>query len=124
MKGVPGNELHRPGRGLRARSPISKTLQMIRMVQRGCGGGFAAQASRAAVGFAARCAGQNLDGYLAAEFGVPGAVDLAHAAGGKGREDLVGAEFSAASRVPWDGGVIASFYVTERAIAVLFGFRP
>ena len=54
VKGFPGNEFHRLGTGLRSCSPISKTFRMFRMVQRGCCGGFAAQACRGAVGFAAR----------------------------------------------------------------------
>src|SRR5258706_846085 len=36
--------------------------------------------------------GKDLDGDVAIEPGVPGAVDLAHAAGAKGLDDLVGPE--------------------------------
>ena len=37
--------------------------------------------------------GERLDGHVAAEPGVAGAVDLAHAAGAEGSENLVGSEF-------------------------------
>ena len=39
--------------------------------------------------------GQHLDGDVAFELGVAGAIDLAHAARAEGREDLIGAEFGA-----------------------------
>ena len=41
--------------------------------------------------------GQNLDGYLSAEFGVCGAIHLPHAAGAECGEDLVRSEFVACS---------------------------
>ena len=41
-------------------------------------------------------AGKDLDGYLPAEFAVPGAVHFAHTAGADGSKHFVGAEFVAA----------------------------
>ena len=44
------------------------------------------------VGVGGHALGQDLDGDLAIELRIPRAVDLAHAAGAEGREDLVGTE--------------------------------
>src|ERR1039458_8931325 len=80
-------------------SPISKTLQI-----KGWSSAAAAEASRrtrsravafAGGGIGGQMPGQHLDGYLPAEFGVLGAVHLAHTAGADGGEDFVRAEFVA-----------------------------
>ena len=62
----------------------------------------ASRSNRAsASGSLASAAGKHLDGDVAAEPRVVGAVDLAHAAGADGRDDLVRAEARANERVHW-----------------------
>ena len=61
------------------------------MVDRREHAGLALEAGDPA-GIAGELVGKNLDGDLAAELEVPGAIDLAHAAGAERVEDLVGAE--------------------------------
>ena len=67
------------------------------MVQRGQDLGFALQTGQP-VGILRQGRRQHLDGYITVEIGVSGAVDLAHAAGAEGGEDLVGAEARADSQ--------------------------
>jgi hypothetical protein len=62
----------------------------VRMVERGNEPRLALEA-RADLGRACQIARQDLDRDLAAEAAVAGAIDLAHASGADGREDLVGA---------------------------------
>ena len=66
----------------------------VRVVERGDGLRFALEAG-AALGVAGGAGGQHLDGDVAAQARVAGAVDLAHPAGADGGEDLVGAEAGA-----------------------------
>ena len=64
---------------------------MLRVIERGEQLGFALE-SRETVGVAARRLGQDLDGDVATEPRVSGAIDLAHPAGTERCDDFVGAE--------------------------------
>src|SRR5262249_15334255 len=65
----------------------------VGMIQRSQHAGFALEAGEA-LGIARKFLGQYLDGDVAAELCVGGAVDLAHAAGADGGQDLVVAEMT------------------------------
>ena len=63
----------------------------VGVIELGGGAGFLLEA-REAVGIRGEAGVNDLDGDVAPESRVPRPVDLAHAAGAEGREDLVGAE--------------------------------
>jgi hypothetical protein len=65
--------------------------RMARMRKSSHGLGLAPEA-RERDGIVRQLRGKDLDRNVAIESEVPGAVDLAHAAGAEGRDDLVGAE--------------------------------
>ena len=66
----------------------------MRMIERGEDVCFALEA-RHALGIQREGIGQDLDRDVATQSGVSGAIHLAHAAGAKGREDLIRPEASA-----------------------------
>ena len=73
----------------------------VRMVQGGEDFGFALESGQA-LGVGADGLGQDLDGDLALEVGVGGAIDLAHSAGAEGGDDFIRAEARAGSQShPW-----------------------
>ena len=65
------------------------------MVQRGGGARFLLEPRAGGRGSAANAAGSDLDGDVAPEPRIAGAIDLAHAAGAKGGHDRVRSEPSA-----------------------------
>ena len=60
----------------------------VGVIEGGDGAGFALKTGEA-VGIARHIGRQNLEGDVAVEFGVGGAIDLAHAAGAEGADDAV-----------------------------------
>ena len=60
----------------------------VRVIEGGDGAGFALETGEA-VGIAGHVGRKDLEGDVALEFGVGGAVDLAHAAGAEGADDAV-----------------------------------
>jgi len=66
------------------------------MIERGCGASFLSETAQT-LGIGGVARRQDLDGNFAAEPRVPRAVDFAHAAGAKQREDLVWSELRARS---------------------------
>src|SRR3990172_3155604 len=64
------------------------------MIERGQHFGFALEAGQS-FGIAGKLLGQDLDGYVAAELGVMGLIDVAHATGADVAGDFVGSEFCA-----------------------------
>ena len=69
----------------------------VRMVQRGEHFGFALEA-RQPLGIGGDGRRQDLDGDVALQLGVAGAIDLAHAANAERRDDFVGTEAAASAQ--------------------------
>ena len=77
----------------------------VGVVQDAGGLGLLLEAAQA-IGVGGEGGGEDLDGDVAAEARVLGAVDLPHAAGADGGEDLVGAEAGAGGERHWVGGIL------------------
>ena len=65
--------------------------EQIRMVERSSGASLLLEAAQA-IGIIRQRLRQDLDGHFAADARIAGAVDLTHAAGAEGGDDLVGTE--------------------------------
>ncbi len=81
----------------------------VRVVEGGEHLRFAAEA-REPIRIARDGRDQNLDGHVAIELRVAGAIDLAHAAGAEQRDDVIGAELRAGIERHWknSGGLYAA----------------
>jgi hypothetical protein len=80
----------------------------VRMRERGDGLGLALEA-RERVGVGGQLRGEDLDGDVAVELRVAGAVDLAHPAGAERREDFVGPETGPGSQRHGGGAILVGF---------------
>ncbi len=64
------------------------------MIQRGGGAGLLLEAAQA-FGVARKSGRQHLDGHIASQSRIPGAIHLTHATGTEGRNDFIRPEFRA-----------------------------
>ena len=81
----------------------------VRMVQRGEDFGFTLEA-RDAIGIRANAGGQDLDGDVALQARIAGAIDLTHAASAEHEIDFVGAE----ARTALEGHCLRIVYATAQ----------
>ena len=102
-------------------------LRDVRMVEGGEDLGLALEAGQAVAAARLGCAGvsrqmrrQDLDGDVAIQLGVAGAIDLAHRAGAEGADDFVDAKARAGLERHW-GGSIAGL---GKVRALDDGWRP